>query len=68
MLNSSNLNSILCYLNYDNYQKTDKIFIQLPEPTDDSRIKWQYFEGVDQLYFKTMIDLDNKGHSELVAG
>ena len=64
----SNIVGYGAYGNYTNYQETDKIFIQLPEATDDSKIKWQYFEGVDQLYFKTMIDLDNKGNSELVSG
>ncbi len=55
--------------NYSNYQKTDKVYIQLPTTaTTTEKAKWEYFEGMDQLYFKTMIDLDNNDHNELVSG
>lgn len=54
--------------NYANYQETDKVYIQLPAASDNSKVKWQYFDGVDQLYFKTMVDLDNHGANELVSG
>jgi len=54
--------------NFKDYQETDNVFIQLPANTTPADVKWRYFEGVDQLYFKSLIDLDNNGNNELVSG
>lgn len=54
--------------NYTNYQKTDKIFIQLPAASTNAHVGWEYFEGINQLYFKSMINVDNHGANELVSG
>lgn len=62
------LNGIGNAQNFKDYQETDNVFIQLPASTTPDKLKWQYFEGVDQLYFKTMIDLDDNGSTELVSG
>jgi hypothetical protein len=56
------------YGNFSNYYETDKIFIKLPASTTVGNLKWEYFEDVDQLYFKSMINLDNKGSNEIVSG
>ena len=54
--------------NYNNYQETDKVFIQLPAASTNKKVGWEYFEGVEQLYFKSMINLDDHGSNELVSG
>lgn len=53
--------------NFTNYEENNKVYIQLPEPTSPDRLKWDYFDGIDQLYFKTMINLKGSQH-ELVSG
>jgi hypothetical protein len=47
----------------------DYIFITLPQ-TVSSRDEMleRYFEGIENLYYKCLIDLDNKGHNEFVPG
>jgi hypothetical protein len=52
------------------YEKTNKIYIQLPEAcTSDANLKADYFEGVEQLYFKTKVKLVNdKPSDELISG
>lgn len=55
--------------NYTGYQQTDKIYIQLPGSSSDSTVDRDYFQGIDYLYYKTMIDLGNQGKdTELVSG
>lgn len=57
------------YGQYQGYQETDKVFIQLPGTVSSlDELKSKYFENVEQLYFKTSIDLDNANHNELVSG
>lgn len=62
------LNGLNNATNFKDYQETDNVFIKLPGNTTPEKIKWQYFEGVDQLYFKSMINLDDNGSNELVSG
>jgi hypothetical protein len=52
------------------YEKTNKIYIQLPEAcASDANLKTDYFEGIDQLYFKTKVKLVNDAQSdELISG
>lgn len=54
--------------NDPDYRKSDKIYVQLPAASTNDRVYWDYFDGVDQLYFKTMVDLDDHGSNELVSG
>jgi hypothetical protein len=52
------------------YEKTNKIYIQLPEAcASDANLKADYFEGIEQLYFKTKVRLVNDAPSEeLISG
>jgi len=54
--------------NFSNFQLSDKVYIELPQKTLSKDVKWQYFEGVDQLYFKSMLDLDDNNNNEFVSG
>ncbi len=54
---------------FNDYERSDKIYIQLPSaPANRDEGAWQYFDNINQLYFKCMVDLDNKNHKELVSG
>jgi hypothetical protein len=55
---------------FTGYEKTNKIYIQLPEAcASDANLKADYFEGVEQLYFKTKVRLVNDEPSEeLISG
>ncbi|HMC99983.1 MAG TPA: hypothetical protein VKH37_07515, partial [Ferruginibacter sp.] len=52
----------------DGYQLSDKVFIKLPATTTSGELKWQYFDGIDQLYFKAMVDMKGSGTGEMVSG
>jgi hypothetical protein len=55
--------------NFKDYRESDKIYIRLPAASADQTVVQDYFEGVDQLYFKTMIKLVTDGSgNELVSG
>ena len=47
----------------------DYIYVTLPKTvTSQSDMLEQYFEGIENLYYKCLLDLDNKGHKEFVPG
>ncbi|MGV3768136.1 MAG: hypothetical protein ACO1NW_18535 [Chitinophagaceae bacterium] len=47
----------------------DYIYVNLPYPVSSrSEMLERYFEGVEFLYYKCFLDLDNLGHNEFVPG
>ena len=50
--------------------KANTIYIELPQAVSDAReLKEKYFDGIDQLYFKSFMDLDNKNTNyEFIPG
>lgn len=46
----------------------DFIYVDLPVPVSPSELKEAYFEDMDKLYFKFLLDLDGLGHKEFVPG
>lgn len=47
----------------------DYIYINLPYPvSSDQEMRDRYFDGITNLYFKFLLDLDAKGHKEFVPG
>lgn len=47
----------------------DYIYVNLPYAVSSrSEMLERYFEGIDNLYYKFLIDLDNSGHKEFVPG
>jgi len=47
----------------------NELFIHLPEPVSSQReLMFRYFQGIDRLYFRCYMDLDDLGHSEYVPG
>lgn len=46
----------------------DFIYVDLPVPVAPSELKEAYFENMDKLYFKFLLDLDGLGHKEFVPG
>lgn len=44
------------------------IFVDLPIHVPASELKERYFENMDKLYFKFLLDLDGLGHKEFVPG
>lgn len=51
--------------------KADYIYVTLPQPVtsgSDQEMRERYFEGITNLYYKFLLDLDAKGHEEFVPG
>ncbi|HEY8895759.1 MAG TPA: hypothetical protein VIM79_13130 [Niastella sp.] len=47
----------------------DYIYVTLPKPVNSqSEMLERYFEGIENLYYKFLLDLDNRGHKEFVPG
>jgi hypothetical protein len=47
----------------------DYIYVNLPYPVaNNQELRERYFEGITNLYYKFLIDLDAKGHKEFVPG
>ena len=47
----------------------DYIYVKLPDTVSNQRrMMEEYFEGIDNLYYKFLLDLDNKGHKEFIPG
>lgn len=48
----------------------NKIFVTLPNPANlnPAQLKTMYFEGIENLYFKCYVDVDNRGNYEYVPG
>ena len=47
----------------------DYIYVRLPQPVTSSKeMQDKYFDGISNLYYKFLIDLDGKGHKEFVPG
>lgn len=47
----------------------DYIYVDLPHPVDNNQeLRDRYFDGMTNLYYKTLLDLDGKGHREFVPG
>lgn len=47
----------------------DYIYVTLPKVvSSQSEMLERYFEGVENLYYKFLLDLDNRGHKEFVPG
>jgi len=47
----------------------DYIYVNLPNTVSSSQeLRERYFEGIQNLYFKFLLDLDGKGHKEFVPG
>jgi hypothetical protein len=44
------------------------IYVDLPVPVNASELKERYFENMDKLYFKFLLNLDAQGHNEFVPG
>ncbi len=54
---------------WSGYQKDDNVYVKLPDLSKADNFRSEYFEGVDQLYFKAMVNLDGSvGTGELVSG
>lgn len=53
-----------------NITNHNKIFVTLPNPSglSSTQLKMMYFEGIEYLYFKCYVDLDNRGNYEYVPG
>jgi len=46
-----------------------ELLIKLPQPVSSlAEMKYRYFEGVNNLYFRLYVNLDNAGHYEYVPG
>ncbi|MBS1738302.1 MAG: hypothetical protein JSS98_17100, partial [Bacteroidetes bacterium] len=68
--------SQMCFLNGVGNQgsssgliNADYIYVNLPNTVSSPQeMISRYFEGVDKLYFKCLLDLDGKGHKEYVPG
>lgn len=62
------------YNKNNDYYRTNKLFVQLAGPvTNDQELIAKYFDGFAnnfnrKLYFKTFVNLDNKGHQDYVSG
>ncbi|MEQ1676016.1 MAG: hypothetical protein ABL876_04925, partial [Chitinophagaceae bacterium] len=49
--------------------KADYIYVNLPYPVSSNQeMRERYFEGITNLYYKFLLDLDAKGHEEFVPG
>jgi hypothetical protein len=49
--------------------KADYIYVDLPYPVaNDKEMQERYFEGIQNLYYKFLLDLDGKDHKEFVPG
>ncbi len=47
----------------------DYIYVNLPYPVaNNQELRERYFEGVTNIYYKFLLDLDSKGHKEFVPG
>ena len=47
----------------------NELLVNLPEPVNsEQELMFRYFQGMEKLYFKTLVDLDGKGHEEYVPG
>lgn len=44
------------------------IYVDLPTHVNPSELRERYFENIDKLYFKFLLDLDGLGHKEFVPG
>ncbi|MGN6293128.1 MAG: hypothetical protein ACTHMV_10325 [Chitinophagaceae bacterium] len=68
--------SVMCRLNGISTQGTstglvnaDYVLVDLPYPVaNNQELRERYFEGVQNLYFKCLLDLDALGHKEFVPG
>ncbi|RYZ22586.1 MAG: hypothetical protein EOO16_08480 [Chitinophagaceae bacterium] len=53
---------------FSGYQTSNKIFIKLPKGNLSAADVEEYFESLDQLYFKANVDLAKNGAYDLVSG
>ncbi len=68
--------SVMCMLNGVGSQSSetglinaDYIYVNLPHAVANSQeMRDRYFEGITNLYYKFLLDLDGKGHKEFVPG
>jgi len=68
--------SQMCLLNGVSMQGSNKglanadyIYVNLPYAvSNNQQMRERYFEGIQNLYFKFLLDLDGKGHQEFVPG
>ncbi len=44
------------------------VIVSLPVPVPASELKYRYFQEMDKIYFKFLLDLDKLGHKEFVPG
>lgn len=50
------------------FTESDKIYVKLPVGCNDADLRTRYFDGLKSLAYKSLVDLDGKGHSEYVSG